>query len=49
MLDVDVITELQAADQGWRDVRAQTGLSSDQLLQTFDGKRVLSADIHSSC
>lgn len=49
MFDVNVVTEPESADQGWKDVRAQTGLVSDQLLQTSDGERVLGADIHRSC
>ncbi len=48
MFDVNVVTELESADQRRRDVRAQTRLLSDQLLQTSDGERVLGTDIHRS-
>lgn len=41
-----MVTELQSADQWRGDIRAQTGLISNQLLQTSDGKRVLGADVH---
>lgn len=49
MFNVDAVTELEAADQRRRNVRAQKGLICDQLLQTFDRKRVLGADVHGSC
>lgn len=49
MLHVNVIAELESADQRWGDVRAQTGLVSDQLLQTSAGERILGADVHGSC
>lgn len=49
MFDVNVVTELESADQGRGDVRAQRGLVSDQLLQTSDGEGVLGADVHCSC
>lgn len=38
MLDVNVVTEIEVADQIWGGIRAQTGLLLDQLLQTSDGK-----------
>lgn len=48
MFDVNMVTELEAAGQSGRDIRAQRGLSTNQLLQTLDGERVLSADIQRS-
>lgn len=49
MLHVNVVAELEPADQRWGDVRAQTGLVSDQLLQASAGEHVLGADVHGSC
>lgn len=49
MFNVNVVTELESADQGRGDIGAQTGLVSDQLLQTSDGEGVLGADVHCSC
>lgn len=46
---IHMVTELEPADQWWRDVRAKRRLVCDQLLQTFDGEWVLSADVYCSC
>lgn len=49
VFDVDVVTELEAADLSWRDISAKIHLLSNQLLQTPAGKPVLRTDIHRSC
>ena len=49
VLHVHAVGEPKRVDERWRHVGAQTGLFSDQLLQTPDGERVLRADEDGSC